>query len=571
MLKENFQYLNKILTKKEYIYLYIYFIFSILIGVLETIGVGILPAFFSVLIDKNILINKFDFDENIQNIIINLFEKDNLIMFLCIGIVIFFIFKSIILFLFGFFDAKLTRDFKVSISSQLFKIYINKNYLFHSTNNPIILGRNISSEVNTSVAHMKSFLIIIKESIQLFLIFSLLLFANLKVTTSIFALFLLLSIIYVKFFGKKMKQKSEIAFYERGHKSKIIHQILNAIIEVKIYNREKFIIKKFIDSIKKEFQSKMFLDVVNKIPKIFIEIFIVSLVCFTIVVCVRLGFNIEAIISIIALYFFAALRSYPAFNTFLQQKMALINGRVSIEKLASEFEKSRLDSDKQKLKDSISTFDSSIEFQNVSFNYPNREKTLNNINLKISKNTSIGVRGETGSGKSTIIKLLMGLLQPDFGKILIDGKELNIEENDLKDKISYVPQNFYILDDTILENIIFSDEKNKPDHKKISKVTKLSLLDELIDSLPQGINTVVGATGKLLSGGQAQRLALARALYQDREILILDEATNALDSNTEKLVIKNILNLKKSKTIIIISHNSDILEFCDQTIDVESN
>ena len=251
--------------------------------------------------------------------------------------------------------------------------------------------------------------------------------------------------------------------------------------------------------------------------------------------------------------------------------MALINGKVSINKLASEFEKSRLESDYQKAKDSISSFDSSIEFQNVSFNYPSRKKTLNNLNLKISKNTSIGVRGETGSGKSTIIKLLMGLLQPDFGKILIDGKELNIAENDLKDKISYVPQNFYILDDTILENIIFSDEKNKPDYKKISRVTKLSLLDELIDSLPQGINTVVGATGKLLSGGQAQRLALARALYQDREILILDEATNALDSNTEKLVIENILNLKKSKTIIIISHNSDILKFCDQTIDIESN
>lgn len=571
MFKENFQYLNKILRKKEYIYLNTYFIFSILIGILETIGIGILPAFFSVLIDKNILINKFDFDENIQNIIINLFEKDNLIMFLCVGIVIFFVFKSIILFLFGFFDAKLTRDLKVSISSQLFKIYINKNYLFHSTNNPIILGRNISSEVNTSVAHMKSFLIIIKESIQLILIFSLLLFANLKVTTSIFALFLLFSVIYLKFFGRKMRQKSEIAFYERGHKSKIIHQILNAIIEVKIYNREKFIIKKFIDSIKKEFQSKMFLDVVNKIPKIFVEIFIVSLVCFTIVVCVRLGFNIEAIISIIALYFFAALRSYPAFNALLQQKMALINGKVSIKKLASEFEKSRLESDTQKVKDSISSFDSSIEFQNVSFNYPNRKKTLNNINLKISKNTSIGIKGETGSGKSTIIKLIMGLLQPNSGKILIDGKELNIIENDLKDKISYVPQNFYILDDTILENIIFSEEKNKPDYKKISKITKLSLLDEMINSLPKGIDTVVGATGKLLSGGQAQRLALARALYQDREILILDEATNALDSNTEKLVIENISNLKKSKTVIIISHNSDILKFCDQIIDIENN
>jgi ATP-binding cassette, subfamily B, bacterial PglK len=568
MLKENFQYLNKILTKKEYVYLYIYFIFSIFIGILETIGIGILPAFFSILIDKNILINKFDFNDNIQNIIINLLDKDNLIMFLCVGIVIFFIFKSITLFFFGFFDAKLSRDFKVRISSQLFKIYINKNYLFHSSNNPIILGRNISSEVNTTVAHMKSFLIIIKESIQLILIFSLLLFANLEVTTSIFALFLLLSIVYIKFLGKKMKQKSEIAFYERGHKSKIIHQILNAIIEVKIYNRENFIIKKFTDSIKKEFQSKMFLDIAGKIPKIFIEIFIVSLVCFTIVLCVRLGFNIETIISIIALYFFAALRAYPAFNSFLQQKMALINGRISIEKLANEFEKSKLNSDNQKVKNSISNFDRSIEFQNVSFDYPNRDKTLNNINLKISKNTIIGIKGETGSGKSTIIKLIMGLLQPDSGKILIDGKELSITEDNLSDKISYVPQNFYILDDTILENIIFSEEKNKPDYKKISKAIELSQLDELINSLPNGINTIVGSTGKLLSGGQAQRLALARALYQEREILILDEATNALDSNTEKLVIENLSNLKRAKTIIIISHNSDILKFCDQTIEI---
>ncbi len=568
MLKENFQYLNKILNKKQYVYLYIYFIFSIFIGILETIGIGILPAFFSILIDKNILINKFDFNDNVQNIIINLLDKDNLIMYLCICIVIFFIFKSIILFFFGFFDAKLARDFKVSISSQLFKIYINKNYLFHSINNPIILGRNISSEVNTTVAHMKSFLIIIKESIQLILIFSLLLFANLKVTTSIFALFLLLSIIYIKFLGKKMKQKSEIAFYERGHKSKIIHQILNAIIEVKIYNRENFIIKKFTDSIKKEFQSKMFLDIVSKIPKIFIEIFIVLLVCFTIVLCVRLGFNIETIISIIALYFFAALRAYPAFNSFLQQKMALINGRISIEKLANEFEKSKLNSDNQKVKSSISDFDSSIEFQNVSFNYPNREKTLNDINLKISKNTIIGIKGETGSGKSTIIKLMMGLLKPESGKILIDGKELSITEDSLRDKISYVPQNFYILDDTILENIVFSEEKNKPDYKKISKATQLSQLDEVINSLPNGINTIVGSTGKLLSGGQAQRLALARALYQEREILILDEALNALDSNTEKLVIKNLSNLKKAKTIIIISHNHDILKFCDQTIEI---
>tara|TARA_E500000178_G_scaffold311475_1_gene327412 strand:- start:4812 stop:6518 length:1707 start_codon:yes stop_codon:yes gene_type:complete len=568
MIKENFTYLNKILTKKEHANLYIYFIFSIVIGILETIGIGILPVFFSILVDDNILINKFDFNKDIQNFIIYLFSKENLIMFLCIGIVAFFILKSLILFFFGFFDAKLTRDLKVSISSQLFKIYINKNYSFHSVNNPVILGRNISSEVNTSVAYMKSFLIIIKESIQLILIFSLLLFANIKVTTSVFVLFLVLSILYVKFFGKKMKQKAEIAFYERGHKTKIIYQILNAIIEIKIYNRENFVIKKFVDSIKKEFQSKMFLDVVNKIPKIFMEIFIVSLVCFTIAICVKLGFNIEAIISFIALYFFAALRSYPAFNGLLQQKMALINGKVSIEKLANVFEKSKYNSDNKNFIKSLFKFEDSIEFQNVSFNYPNRTKTLNNLNLKIPKNTLVGIKGETGSGKSTIIKLIMGLLQPLSGKILLDGEELDISKNNIKDKISYVPQNFYILDDTILENITFSEEISKLDQKKIESSIKLSLLDEVVSSLPKGINTIVGATGKLLSGGQAQRLAIARALYQDREILILDEATNALDSNKEKLIIQNILNLKKTKTVIIISHNSDILKVCDQILEI---
>jgi len=180
----------------------------------------------------------------------------------------------------------------------------------------------------------------------------------------------------------------------------------------------------------------------------------------------------------------------------------------------------------------------------------------------------VGIKGETGSGKSTIIKLIMGLLQPLSGKILLDGEELDISKNNIKDKISYVPQNFYILDDTILENITFSEEISKLDQKKIESSIKLSLLDEVVSSLPKGINTIVGATGKLLSGGQAQRLAIARALYQDREILILDEATNALDSNKEKLIIQNILNLKKTKTVIIISHNSDILKVCDQILEI---
>ena len=167
MIKENISHIKVILNKSEIIKLYLYFLFSLFIGILETVGIGILPAFFSILIDENILINKLDFNLNIQNTAKVFLSNTNFILYLCICIVIFFLIKSLFILLFNYFDAKLIRDLKVSISSKLFEIYLNKNYIFHSINNPIILGRNISSEVNISVSQIKSFLIIIKEIIQL--------------------------------------------------------------------------------------------------------------------------------------------------------------------------------------------------------------------------------------------------------------------------------------------------------------------------------------------------------------------------------------------------------------------
>tara|TARA_B100000989_G_C19529846_1_gene468983 strand:+ start:3312 stop:5027 length:1716 start_codon:yes stop_codon:yes gene_type:complete len=566
MIKENIIYINKILDQKNRFHLIFYFLFSIIVGVLETIGIGIIPGFFSVLIDKNIIINKFDFNEDFQNLIINFFNSDNLFLYLCFGTIFFFVIKSSIVFFFHYFDAKLTRDLKVSTSSKLFKIYINKDYLFHSINNPIILGRNISSEVNISVAHIKSFLTIIKEIIQLLLIFFLLLFANLNITLSIFFVFLIFGIFYSRVFGKKLKQKSEIAFHERGFKSKIINQILNAIIEVKIYNKENFIIKKFIRSIKKEFQSKMFLDIINKIPRLFIELFIISLVCLTIFFSVKFGYDIEAIVAFVALYFFAALRAYPSINNFLLQNMALVNGKVSIEKLSNEFVKANLNF-ANSYEDKKFDFKDSIKFNNVSFNYPERKNTISNLSLKILKNTIVGIKGETGSGKSTFIKLLMNLLEPSSGIIEIDRSPLKSIKNSWSAKIGYIPQNFYILDDTFLENIVFSEDKKEVNNKKINEIIKFCELENLIKNLPNGLNTIVGPSGKLLSGGQAQRLAIARALYQDRDILILDEATNALDKDTEDKILKNIVNLKSSKTIIIISHNQKVLNLCDEVIE----
>ena len=569
MIRENLNYIEKIFEKNEKFSLIIYFFFSIIISILETIGVGIIPGFFSILIDKNIIINKLDFNENLQILFINFFSSEKYFFFLCFGIIIFFLIKSLIILSFNFFDAKLTRNLKVSISSRLFKIYINKDYLFHSVNNPIILGRNISSEVNIAVSHVKSFLLIIKESIQLILIFFLLLFANLNITISIFVALLVLSLLYLKLFGKNLKQKSEIAYHERGVKSKIIHQILNSIVEVKIYKKEIFILKQFIKSIKKEFRSIMFLDIVSKIPKIFIEFLIISLVCSVIFFSVQIGYNMQALISFVALYFFAALRAYPSINGILLQKMALTHGKISINNLSKEFRKTDLN--KNQIPQKRFDFKNNIEFKDVSFNYPDRKDILMKANIKIFKNTVLGIKGETGSGKSTFIKLLMSLLEPNSGTIEIDDIPLKNIQESWQEKISYVPQNFYILDDTILQNIVFSEEKTRINLDKISEIIKFCELNNLIKELPNGIETIVGPNGKRLSGGQSQRLAMARALYQERDLMILDEATNALDEETEKKILENILNLRKNKTIIIISHKQSVLDRCDQIIEFKYN
>ena len=573
MIKENISHIKVILNKSEIIKLYLYFLFSLLIGILEIIGLGIIPALFSVLIDENLLINKFDFNLTIQNLIINLLNSENFLMILCVGTILFYLFKSLIIFIFHYFEANLINFLKINISSRLFKIYLQKDYLFHSINDPIILGRNISSEVNISVFHIKSFLLIIKEIIQLILIFLLLLFASWEATIVIFLIFLILGLLYLKVFKDKIKKRSEIAFFERGLKSKIINQILNAIIEVKLYNRENFILNKFTNSIKREFRSVMFLEIINKIPRISIEILIVTAVCVTLLTTIRLGYNIETLISFIALYFLAALRAYPSVNNILIQNISLVNSKVSINKLTSEFDNSSILNESKnhnKIYSGDFIFKKSINFKDVYFNYPERADVLKDINLKILKNSIIGIKGETGSGKSTFIKLLMNLLNPSKGNIEVDDVNIHTLGKNWQCKIGYIPQNYYILDDTILENIIFSEDESKFSIEKVNNILKFCKLFDVVNSLPKKLNTVVGPSGKQLSGGQAQRLAIARALYQNKDVLIFDEATNSLDEKTETEILKNIHDLKINKTIIIISHNNKVLEKCDKSYNIEN-
>ena len=285
----------------------------------------------------------------------------------------------------------------------------------------------------------------------------------------------------------------------------------------------------------------------------------------------RASVPLPTAIPYLALYFVAALRIYPSISNIILNRLALISGKISITKITKEFIDSNKDVDIETEKYSnIFKFKDKIKFENVFYGFKGRKPILENINFKINKNDFIGIIGETGSGKSTLIKLMMGFITPSKGKIIIDEDNLAIIRNDFQSIIGYVPQNFYLIDDTILKNIIFGDYEDNINIDKINKILKEVSLEKFVGNLPDKLNTIVGSDGKQISGGQAQRLAIARALYQEPELIIFDEATNALDEKTELEIIENINKIKKDKTIILITHKPKLLENCNRIFQISN-
>ena len=216
-------------------------------------------------------------------------------------------------------------------------------------------------------------------------------------------------------------------------------------------------------------------------------------------------------------------------------------------------------------------FENKITLKNISFNYKNDKNIFKDLNLEISKNKIIGIVGESGSGKSTIVNLLTGLIKAQKGNIIIDEKEINDPLNlrRYQNLFSITSQDTYLIDGSIRDNIIFGSNK-KISNDRIKSSIKFARLDTTINDLPDGMDTYIGSNIKQLSSGQKQRISIARSIYSDREILIFDEATNALDKENEKNIFENLKNLKAKKTIIIISHDQDNLKICDYILRVEN-
>ena len=560
--------LNTLETKNKKKFFFLTLSFFPLIF-LETIGIGSIPVFVIFITQQNNLDQYFtliSLKELIEN-----FSLLETVIYGSIFLAIIFFLKGIVTFIIAYFELKFIRDIMINTSTKIFKIYLNQDYYFHIQNNPAKLLENTKEDVRRSSSAVLSLLTLIKELMLLIVILSILIYSDPQLLLLIFILLSIPLILYYFFFKKILKSRGKIAKKYRTASIKIINQALSGIKFIKLIRNEDLITDSLKQNLFIAYRNEMFMNLINKTPKIFLEIFSLLILLTLIIFYINIGYDLNEFLPIISFMVVAAVRLIPSFGNIINSINFLKFNQVSVENVYKTLKIKTTKPKKQKgiyknnrvLKNSSN----GLIIKKLNFKYPAKEnKIIDNASIKLNKNKIFGITGQSGSGKTTFIDLVLNLLKPLSGSITFNGKNIHNEEKKFMTSIGYVPQNVYLLDDTILNNITFGNEDKVINRDLLQKCIKFSQLENFINSLPKKLNTNIGHDGKKISGGQLQRIGIARALYQNPEIIVFDEATNALDIPTEIKLLKNLRKFKDDLTIFLISHRLSVLKKCDEIL-----
>lgn len=468
----------------------------------------------------------------------------------------------------------LTARIGTDLSTQAFDKVLNMDYqsyiLSSNSRNTNLLMDDTSqsvSAINSSLNFLTNLITILFISIALFI-------NNVSTTLMISSLFLFFYIIIVLITKNKLINNGEISVKARTKAFKVLNDSLGGFRDVILEKSHYFYITKFKTANHKYRTAQYLSKYLAVFPKLILEVLgISSIVIYALVVALK-SEDVVEILSQLGLIAFAAAKILPMFQTLYGAYAQVQARKTSIEALIqvlSTSKKSFLDVNDNS--PDLSKFNfSSVIFTNVSFKYPDSiSSTLKNININIEAGETVGIMGASGSGKSTFVDLLMGLLKPLDGtvKYIYEKNMENISTDNpsqFQKDLSHVPQNIFLSDLTIEENIAFGKPFSKIDKKLIIEAANNSEIDDFIFSLPNGFRTRVGERGIMLSGGQRQRIGIARSLYKSAQIIILDEATSALDFKTESKLMKNVFEINKNNTVIVISHHQTTLSNCDKVL-----
>lgn len=557
---------------KDYKRIVLILFFTIISAFFEILGIGLMIPVLNIFAgnDYGNYISYFQF----------LSEYNKLdILRLILGIfVIIYIIKFLVNRFLIVIQNKFSNQLYANLAKKFFKNYLNKSYSFHTQNNSSLLIRNINHETNLySFGIVFPTIVMISELIIFFSISTILLIFDFKASLLTIIFFIIVGFSIFKLTNKRLKILGKKRQFHSAKYIKQLQQGFFSFREILINGLQKTLVNKFSYHIFEQSDANRKRDTITQMPRLVLELVGVLAFVTLFLFLLLVGYEISNIFIIVGLFFYAAIRLLPSISKIVVSFQSIRFNTPALNVIFEEtkkFEKENFLKIQKKIlqsKKSLSDF-SEVTFNDVSFSYQNTSNlVLKNLNLKIKKGDKVGIMGKTGSGKSTFINLFCGLLDGISGQINLDQKPLKDFVENWQMKIGYVPQTVSIFDETILFNITLEEDKKKINLEKVNQILKIVDLDHTIDKLPNKLDDFAGEYGSNLSGGQCQRLGIARALYKKPDIIILDEATSGLDENTENLILSKLFRDQLDLTIITISHRKNSLKHCNKFFKIENS
>ncbi|MBN1545866.1 MAG: ABC transporter ATP-binding protein [Syntrophaceae bacterium] len=497
--------------------------------------------------------------------IFNPSSHENFIVALCLALIALFAVKNLFLAFQCYIQTQFTLRKGAELANRMFSNYIHAPYRYHLNKNSGYLVGNVSLATTLSHCILFPFMLLCTETAVVTVITITLLVLSPWITLGLILTISLISLAVYYPLRRVNYNLGRTMQHESLEINKFALQGLKAIKESKIRNTEDFFSAEHEthrNAYNRVFAKMLFM---GNLPRFMIEVLIVGAGLATLIILILSGKTPGSVVMILTLFAASAIRLMPSLSRIQYNLTMIRQYSYSFSALFSDIE----DFEVEYKKDlgHLMGLSKNISLRNISFSYPNQQgMVLQDFSLDISRNSSVALVGATGCGKTTLVDVITGLLKPGKGAVEVDG--VNIEENlaGWQRMIGYVPQFIFLLDDTVRSNVAFGLPPDSIDDNKIAECLRLAQILDFIESLPNGINHQIGENGIQLSGGQRQRIGIARALYNNPQVLILDEATSSLDNDTEKAFVDALKNLHGKLTIIMIAHRLTTVENCDNIV-----
>jgi ATP-binding cassette subfamily C protein len=489
-----------------------------------------------------------------------------LLIIFCLLIILRIIFNI----LFLYYKADLQLKTRYLVSKKIINGYFNipGDKFFNKNNSSLAFSAiNETSHVSSCVGLL---FVLASEFFLLMCIFGILVVYQAKITILLSTIIGISSYIFLIFFKKKINSFAVTRREGEEENMKQVYEMFDGLIEIKSYGAIGFFLNKYLINFKSYLKNLKFSEVLPGLPKLWLEFISLLTIISLLAYMISNNFSQAMIISTLGLYIGAVFRLMPSVNKIINAIQSIKYLQPVIDNLAVDFNSIIKNESLVKKNIKKTTMNSKIIISNLSYGYNEANLILDNLTLTINKNKKIGISGESGCGKSTLIKILAGLIKPSAAEFIIDDS-IKVKNDYLNLKgITFVPQNIFIINDSIRKNIAFGISDEKIDNKKVNDCIKKVQLDQMINALSDGINHHLLERGKNLSGGQIQRIGIARALYFEPDIIIFDESTSSLDRTNEEKILRIIDKISDNKTIIFVSHRKEVLDFCDTIYHIEN-